>query len=335
MRPVFRAIAMLWLALALMIPAGASAQDGTSGATPDTAGLPGPGGDLAAATAWLISQQMDDGAFPGMDGQADAGTTVDAIIALAAADARGIDIGTAMDDAVAYLASEDIALVYEQVGVGQAAKLVLGLVAAGQDPNDFASTNPLSIVQKGQDEATGIYGTGVFDHAYALLALAATGSEVPASAIDAVAALQTENGGWAFDGSMDPTMADSNTTAMVVQALVATGNGDQPAVQGALEYLLTVISDNGAGYAPGSGADGNSTALVAQAYIATQGDATTLLGTLAMYQGASGAYFYQTADPTDNMFTTLQVIPAVAGYALPLAPGAMATPVAAEVVLAA
>lgn len=335
MRPIFRAITMLVLALAVMIPAGAFAQDGTSGATPDTAGLPGPGGDLAAATSWLVSRQMDDGAFPGMNGQADAGTTVDAIIALAAADARGIEIGTALDDAVAYLASGDIALVYEQVGVGQAAKLVLGLVAAGEDPTGFASTNPLSIVQKGQDDATGLYGTGVYDHAYALLALAATGSEVPASAIDAVAATQTDNGGWAFDASMDPTMADSNTTAMVIQALVATGNGDHPAVQGGLEYLLTVISDNGAGYAPGSEADANSTALVAQAYLATQGDATTLLATLAMYQGASGAYFYQTADPTDNMFTTLQAIPAVAGYPLPVAPETMATPVAAGVRFAA
>lgn len=335
MRPIFRAIAMLWLALAVVIPASTSAQDGTSAATPDMAGLPGPGGDLGAATEWLVSQQMDDGAFPGMNGLADAGTTVDAIIALAAADARGIEIGSAMDDAVAYLASGDIALVYEQVGVGQAAKLVLGLVTAGEDPADFASTNPLSIVQKGQDEATGIYGTGIYDHAYALLALAATGSDVPASAIEALAATQTENGGWAFDASMDPTTADSNTTAMVIQALVATGNGDHLAMQDGVEYLLTVISDNGAGYAPGSEADANSTALVAQAYIATQGDATTLLATLAMYQGASGAYFYQTADPTDNMFTTLQVIPAIAGYALPVAPGTMATPAASVVLLAA
>lgn len=327
---------MLWLALAVMIPASVAAQDGTSAATPDLNGIPGQGGDLQGATSWLISQQMENGAFPGMSGEADAGTTVDAIIALAAVDARGIDIGSAMDDAVAYLSSEDVALVYQQVGVGQAAKLVLGLVAAGENPADFAMTNPLSIVQNGQDEATGLYGTGIYDHAYALIALAATGSDVPTSAIEALAATQTDNGGWAFDASMDATAADSNTTAMVIQALVATGNGDHAAVQGGLEYLLTVLDDEGgAGYAPGSEADANSTALVAQAYLATQGDATTMLAGLQRFQNASGAYFYQYADPTDNMFTTVQVIPAVAGYALPLAPGAMATPAALEVLLAA
>lgn len=327
---MMRTIAMVWLALAIMIPASAGAQDGTSVATPEGGAVVGLGGDLEAATAWLVSQQLENGAFPGLSGEADAGTTADAVIALAAVAARGIDVGTALDDAMSYLASGDVALVYEQIGVGQAAKLVLALVAAGEDPTDFATTNPLAIVQNGQDEATGIYGGGVYDHAYALLALAATGSEIPASAIEAVAATQTDSGGWAFDASTDALAADSNTTSMVIQAMVAAGEGDHPAVQGGLEYLLTVLDDEGgAAYSQGAEADANSTALVAQAYLATQGDATTMLASLQRFQAGSGAYFYQPADMTDNMFSTLQVIPAVAGYALPIVPASSATPVAA------
>jgi NACalpha-BTF3-like transcription factor len=333
-RNALQAIATIWLVLAMTLAAGAAAQDGTPMASPRDTVL-GPGGNVYDAVAWVVDQQLEDGAFAGFSGEADAGTTVDAIIALAAARAQGVDTGTAIEDAIAYLASDDVALVYEQTGVGQAAKLVLALVAAGEDPADFVTTNPLAIVENGQDEATGLYGSGIYDHAYALLALAATGSDVPESAIEALAATQIDNGGWAFDASMEADMADSNTTAMVIQALVATGNGDHSAVQSGLEYLLTVLSDNGAGYAQGSEADANSTALVAQAYLATQGDATTLLGALSMYQGPSGAYFYQTADPTDNMFTTLQVIPAVAGQALPVVPEAGATPAASRLVLAA
>lgn len=334
MKILFRLLMTMLVALAVVLPAGAAAQDATPGATPDGA-PPAQGGDLQAAVSWLMDQQLEDGAFPGFSGEADAGTTVDAVIALAAAEANGIDVGTALDDAVAYLASGDIALVYEQIGVGQAAKLVLALVAVGENPADFVTTNPLAIVQNGQNDETGVYGTGVYDHAYAMLALAATGSEVPQSAIDALEATQTDMGGWAFDGSTDALSADSNTTSMVIQALVATGNGDHSMVQGGLEYLLTTLDDEGgAGYAPGSEADGNSTALVAQAYIATQGDATSLLGSLQMFQNASGAYFYQYADPTDNLFTTLQAIPAIAGYAFPIVPGASATPVATTLLAA-
>lgn len=332
---MIRVIATVMLALAVLLPAGAGAQDATPAATPAVSATV-QGGDLDAATTWLIEQQLEDGAFAGFSGEADAGTTVDAVIALAAAESRGVDVGTSLDDAVAYLASGDVALVYEQTGVGQAAKLVLALVAVGEDPTDFATTNPLAIVQNGQDDATGVYGTGIYDHAYAMLALAATGSEVPQSAIEALDAAQGDEGGWAFDGSTDALAADSNTTAMVVQALVATGNGEHSMVQGGLEYLLTTLDDEGgAAYSQGAEADANSTALVAQAHIATQGDATSLLGSLQMFQNASGAYFYQYADPSDNLFTTLQVIPVIAGYALPIVPEAGATPVAGTLAIAA
>lgn len=330
-----RLLVTIVLALAVLLPAGARAQVGTPAASP-AGTLSAQGGDLEAATTWLIDQQLEDGAFAGFSGEADAGTTVDAVIALAAAESRGVDVGTALDDAVAYLASGDVALVYEQVGVGQAAKLVLALVAVGEDPADFSTTNPLAIVQNGQDDETGVYGTGIYDHAYAMLALAATGNEVPASAITALESTQNDVGGWAFDGSLDALAADSNTTSMVIQALVATGNGDHSMVQGGLSYILTTLDDEGgAAYAQGAEADANSTALVAQAYIATQGDATSLLGSLQMFQNVSGAYFYQYADPSDNMFTTLQVIPVVAGYALPVVPQSSATPVASVLALAA
>lgn len=333
--PMLRMIATLMVALAILLPVGAGAQDATPGATP-AGSVTVQGGDLEAATSWLIDQQLEDGSFAGFSGEADAGTTVDAVIALAAAESRGVDVGTALDDAVAWLASGDVALVYEQTGVGQAAKLVLALVAVGEDPTDFATTNPLAIVQNGQDEATGVYGTGVYDHAYAMMALAVTGQDVPESAISALDATQGDEGGWAFDGSTDALAADSNTTAMVVQALVATGYGDHSMVQGGLEYLLTTLDDEGgAAYAQGAEADANSTALVAQAHIATQGDATALLGSLQMFQNPSGAYFYQYADPSDNMFTTLQAIPVIAGYALPVVPEAGATPVAATLAFAA
>ena len=90
---IFRAIVTMMFAMVVLLPAGVGAQDGTPAATPAET-LSAQGGDLEAATTWLIDQQLEDGAFPGFSGEADAGTTVDAVIALVAAQSRGVDVGT-------------------------------------------------------------------------------------------------------------------------------------------------------------------------------------------------------------------------------------------------
>lgn len=305
-----RAIAMLVFALAIAVPAAAQ----------DASPSPASTGGLESATAWLLEQQLEDGAFAGFSGEADAGTTVDALLALVAARDAGVDTGTAIEDALGYLASDDVALVYEQIGVGQAAKLALALIAAGEDPTDFAQTSPMLIVDHGQDADTGVYGSQLYDHAYAILALVAHGEEVPASALDALTDTQAANGGWAFDGSADEANADSNTTAMLVQALVASGNEDHPTMDAALEFLASTVSEAGAAYATGAEADGNSTALVLQAMIAVGGETAVLESALASFQNESGAYFYQEADTSDNLFTTVQAMPATAGVTLPYVP---------------
>lgn len=324
-REMLRLVALVWLALAMVVPVGAQEATPSVDASPVAANA---SPDLQAAANWLMEQQLEDGAFVGFSGEADAGTTVDAIIALVAAEQAGIDTGTSVDDAITYLASGDVVLVYEQIGVGQAAKLTLALVAAGEDPRDFVGNAPIGIVENGQDDTTGIYGSGLFDHAYAMMALTATGSEVPATALDALVATQAENGGWAFDGSTDPAMADSNTTAMVVQALVASGNADHESIAPAMEFLASTVAEGGAAYAPGSDPDANSTALVLQAMIATGEDTAALETALATFQTDSGAFFYQAADPTENLFSTVQAVPAAAGVDFPLLPATDGTPAA-------
>lgn len=289
-------------------------QDATPGVTRTAEG--GPEG----AVEWLVSQQGSDGAFPGFTGESEPGVTVDAIIALAAAQRTGIDTGMSIEDAVGYLESEDLALVYAQSGVGQAAKLVLALVAAGEDPTDFADVQTLILVENGQDEETGIYGNGIFDHGLAMLALTATETEVPETAIDALSEAQAPNGGWSFDGVPEDSAADSNTTAVVIQALVASGNGESDLVASGMAYLESTVTDEGVSFAaqPDSVPDSNSTALVAQAYIATGEDASALNETLAGFQNANGAFFYNAEDTSDNLFSTVQAIPALAGVAFPV-----------------
>jgi len=299
-------------------------------ASPMTSPVAGATG-IEGAVKWLIFQQAKDGSFLGFTGEADAGTTVDAIMALAAAKHAGVDVGSSIENAVAYLASGDVALVYTQTGVGQSAKLALGLIAAGQSADDFAHVSPLLILEHGLNADTRLYGTGLYDTALTMLAFAADGKGVPATVLDALKATQAENGGWAFDGSTEAANVDSNTTSMVVQALVASGHADSELVTGGARYLKSTIADGGARYnlAPDTAPDANSTALVAQGLLATGENATPLLHALAAFQNADGSFFYNAATPGANLMATIQAIPALAEAVFPIVPGAIdATPVA-------
>lgn len=338
---MFRTVIRIWCLVALLLISIVSTgmiaiaqQDATPGVTRTAEG------DLEGAAEWLVSQQGSDGAFVGFTGESDPGATADAIIALSAAQRAGFDPGTSIEDAVQYLASEDVALVYAQTGVGQAAKLVQALVAAGEDPTDFAGVQTLILVENGQDMETGVYGNGIFDHALAMLALAATDTEVPETAIDVLAEAQAPNGGWSFDGVPEDSAADSNTTAVVIQALVASGNDESDLVTAGMGYLESMVTDEGVSFSaqPDAVPDSNSTALVAQAYIATGEDASALTRTLAGFQNASGAFHYNAEDTSDNLLSTVQSIPALAEVALPVpaapAPG-NATPASFRDLLAA
>jgi len=317
------------LAMLAMVSTPATAQE----ASP-VAGSPG----LAGAVEWLLTQQAEDGGFLGYTGESDTGFTLDAVMALVAADHAGVDSGDAVDRAITYIGAEDHALVYAQTGVGQSAKLILGLKAAGVEPQGFANVMPLAMIEQGQNAETGVYGTGIYDHAYAILALSVMDAEIPESAFDALASSQAENGGWAFDGSVDPTMVDSNTTSIVIQALVATGRGDDLLVSNGFTFLTSITSDTGAPYSPvaGTPVDANSTALVLQAYLAVGEDATGLHQALEAFQNPSGGLFYMADDTTDNAFATVQAIPALAGQVFPIQPAApAATPVAFHDIVAA
>ncbi len=323
-----RAVLALLLVLTLGLASGAqmvAAQEATPGASPvvSAAGIDG-------AVAWLESQQLDDGGFPGFSDESDPGFTLDALGALGAARNSGVDAQATIDAAVEYLAADDHALVYAQTGVGQAAKLILGLAAVGVDPHEFANVMPLTIIEQGIDQASGLYGTGLYDHALAILALTAVGEEIPQPAIDLLTTSQADNGGWGFDGSPDDANVDSNTTSMVVQALFAAGEGESDVTLGGLEYLDAVWTGSGATYnlLEGSIPDSNSTALAIQAFVAAGRNVGDLEPVLAGFQNPSGAFFFNADDTADNAFSTVQAIPALAGEAFPVLGNATATAVA-------
>ncbi|MCJ7513209.1 MAG: hypothetical protein MUO23_09610 [Anaerolineales bacterium] len=293
------------LALALLVLIG---QGGAQAQTPTP---------IDQALTWLRTQQQPDGGFSnGFAPGSDPGTTADSVLAIVAGgqDPSAWQIGDATP--LAYL---EAALGAQPPAPGLAAKLALAAVAAGSDPTRLGGVDLIAAVESAYEPASGLYGSGPFDSALALLALHAAARPIPAEAAEGLLAYRLEDGSFAFSGDRTPGSGDSNTTALAVQALVAAGRvGD---VGPSIAYFLaTQNADGGWTYqkpsAFGEATDANSTALVIQALLAAGEDLSTWgdprLALLSL-QAPSGAFIFNAATSAENLLATVQAIPAAAG----------------------
>jgi len=328
MRTSLSRIALLLVVALLVLSTGSTvvAQDATPAASPTA------GGPIGLAVGYIQSQQAADGGYLGFSGASDPGATSDAVLALVAAGKTGgaVDVS----DALAYLTANGQP--YASTGAGQAAKLVLAISAAGGKPRDVGGFDAVATIVAGQDAESGVYGTGVYDHCLAMLALVQVGEPFadPDQTFEALRARQIPDGSWSFDGTATAGAGDSNTTEICIQALVATGLAEDDMVQDGVDYLRSIQLPQGFPFQPGSGAtaDANSTGLAIQALVAVGEDPSSeawqnVGGSLLLFQNPSGAFRYTMDSPDDNLFATLQAVPAMAGVALPIA-SAGGTPVA-------
>lgn len=279
------------------------------------------------ALAWLRTQQLSNGGFAAFGGESDPGTTADAVFAFAAAGIQPQSV-TSADGASAI----DYLIANAQAASGDpglSGKVALALMAAGANPRDVGGVDLISAIANGFDPEPGFYGMGVFNHAYALLALSAANAEIEPAAIDALLAAQIEDGSWGFTGDTTPGTGDSNTTAFAIQALVALEAGED-AIANGLNYIRSLQDENGAVAYDASGApdligDANSTAVAIQAFIAAGEDPSQMLEALSAFQNPNGAFFWRPDFADDSLLATAQAVPALLEAPLPL-PAVPATP---------
>lgn len=194
-----------------------------------------------------------------------------------------------------------------------AGKAALGARALGQDPKAVNGTNLIAAVTAGYNADTGAYAGDDFSQSIAMLGLACTGNPVGVKAADALRATEVEDGGWGFGGVADP-----DTTAIAIQALLASGvPKTDSVVLKALDYLKTNQgNDGGWGFDPNE-SNSSSTAFVVQALLAlgenpessayTKNGATPVSYLLSQ-QNPDGSF-----KGFDPGFATNQVVPALAG----------------------
>jgi prenyltransferase beta subunit len=307
---------MLSLALVLVL----------MGATPALAVV-----DTQAALDYLATQQNADGGYgSGFSPESTVGSTADAVHAIVAGGGDLASFDQGGNTPLTYMAANAAAV----DNAGDLAKMIMALVAAGENPRTFGGVDSVARLES-MANGDGLFITTndtFFSHILAVLAMASVERPLPDGAVAAIVDAQQEGGAWAWDGTAG-TDADTNTTAFAVQALVAAGEStDGQAVSLALDYYRSIQNaDGGWPYQSpssfGTDTDANSTAVTIQALIAagedpaswTTDEGSDPVSTLEAFQNESGAFAWQAAVPDDNLLATVQALPALAGQAFPLA----------------
>lgn len=274
-----------------------------------------------AAQNYLSAQQViTDGSSGG-----NVNSSVETLLALAS---NGVDASTPQASPTApsllgYVLAN--AAEYGQGGVAAAGKLAVGLAGTGAcwpaEVNTpaayFAPTSSYAPVDAGP-VAWGVLGMAALDE----------------PGVDEVAATLTglalPTGGWEWSPGWG---ADTNATALAIQALIATGTPvSATEVVSGLAYLRSVQTPSGGfPYAAGGDPDANSTAYVIQALAAAGEDPGgeawqqpegTPFDYLMALQGADGGIAWQAGQPS-NLAATQQAVPALLGQPYPVQRGAL------------
>lgn len=134
-----------------------------------------------------------------------------------------------------------------------------------------ADAGPIATVAAQLQAAKGTngeYGGDIYSDALAILGLRAAGQPVGDDAVAFLKGEQKANGGWSADNA-DQYGEDSNTTSLVIQALISTGvDSSDPTITKGFAYLQSVFGGGGFGASPGAGPDPNSDELAIQAILA-------------------------------------------------------------------
>lgn len=289
---------------------------------------------LRKAVDWIAAQQQADGGF------GDASKTLDAIFALRAAGVDPQDFVKNNNTPLDYLETQAATYATSAATTG---KLIVGVAAARGNPWNFSGEDLVADLLTYYQPITGSFGTGsTTDQAWAILGLAAVNETIPVSAtdyLDSIRFTTDKAWGWTYPGgSAWCTEADADSTGLALQALAAAGVEPytKPVMEGLAFLRGTVQNADGLfGYeAAYPSSNMNSTGMALQglaAYahtprglgwtrVATDtGSLLTLYNPLAEamgYQSAAGGFPY-IAGLADDALATYQVVPGIAGVALP------------------
>ncbi|NJP07297.1 MAG: hypothetical protein HC837_17595, partial [Chloroflexaceae bacterium] len=287
----------------------------TATPTPDS-GEPVPPERVEAADdalAWMSLLQDDNGSVGPQ------GPHIDSVIAFAA---RGIPVtewptsstGATMVD---YL--ESIAPTYAR-SASTTGKLIAGIVAAGENPRNFAGVNFVSRLNGYYNPTTGQFDGSFWDSEWGILGWHAAGEPIPDAARQAYADEALPSGCFAGFGGI----ATGDDVGMALMALAAAGEPlDSSVIQDAIDCARdTLWADNG-GFIDGMDqANTKSTALMIMGLQAVGEDPSSAAWTIGTppinpynfilnLQQSDGSIWWAPGTPGSPLLSTHQAIPAL------------------------
>jgi hypothetical protein len=211
-------------------------------------------------------------------------------------------------------------------------RMILAIVASGEDPTDFGSRNFVSMLEGTYDDTSQQIGseTALNDDAFGILALVAAGqsqsSQIVTDAVSFLLANQNGDGGWGWTVGTD---SDVDMSSAIIMALISAGESDGSAViTDALAYIESTQQDNGGFESWGStNAETDSWAISAivacgedpngAAWSSTAGN--TAVDDLLTYQQAGGEFYFQDGSPGAWLSqTTAKAVIALLGESYPV-----------------
>jgi len=254
--------------------------------------------NVSLAFEYIFYAQESDG------GWGDVGETIDVILALRSA---GWDPETVVkgDSTPLDYLSNNLSS-YIESGPDAIGKAILGIVAAGENPEDFADIDLVSSIMSTYDAENSAFGTAdnTWHQALAILGLSAASAEIPQGAVHTLTSLQQEDGGWEYYTGLG---AWPDSTALAVQALLATGmTVDDPVIHSGIENLQSQQT------AEGDWGDSSTTAYVIMALNALgispdswkAASGKSPLPTLFSYQKSNGSFVDNWEYADDSMLST-------------------------------
>ncbi len=221
---------------------------------------------------------------------------------------------------------------YVERNAASAGKLVLGILAANEQPRSFVSTdlvqrlrayyNPTAQAFGATDPVSGQFFPGSnWDQAFGILGLQAAGVDWNSSgAARTLAARANSDGGWGF---APISKSDTDSTGLVLQALasVPADSTIAAARERGLAWLrASQNNDGGFPTEPGLPSNVNSTAYVLQGILASGNDPQSPTWTKTLTNPVHYLLSQQTGDGTfpgfNNVLALAQVLPALTGTTL-------------------
>ncbi|PKO06295.1 MAG: hypothetical protein CVU41_07635 [Chloroflexi bacterium HGW-Chloroflexi-3] len=208
--------------------------------------------DFSNTIDYLEGKLQADGGFPGLSDVSDPGTTARALLAF---HAIGVDpqqfISSEGLTPIDYLLETYQGYIFDDNQLlfpGNAGLILVALSFSQSAPEDLPSFILDTIQEDGSfsTQAVKDWNSGVvtdLSQALAILGLAANGDPIPTAAVGYLLAKQLDDGTWDNGFGSDP-----DTTALVVVALLASGQVDQDhaAIQAALQYFKDTQLENAA-----------------------------------------------------------------------------------------